>query len=137
MRRCVVSKLPVKTRARRPPVYGAATAAAAAALVPVVVIALSPSASTATDGTNCELPWKAYIGGHPVPIGADNRPTGENLNQYQINRGDMVSNTGGSVDVGAGAFEGLTTDDVLDSLPPQLSAFGSGSLGLYQISLIA
>lgn len=64
-----------------------------------------------TDGTNCELPWKAYIGGHPVPIGADNKPTGENLNQYQINRGDMVSNTGGSVDVGAGAFEGLTTDD--------------------------
>lgn len=62
-----------------------------------------------TDGTNCELPYKAYIAGNPVTRNEDGSLS--NVAEYQINRGDFVSNTGGSIEVGAGSFEGVTSTD--------------------------
>lgn len=63
-----------------------------------------------TDGTNCELPYKAYIAGNPVTRNDDGSLS--NVAEYQINaRPGEVSNTGGTVEVGAGAFQGVTSTD--------------------------
>jgi|GEM_PF-2256406 len=62
-----------------------------------------------TDGTTCELPYKAYLAGHPVTKNEDGSLN--NVREFTINRGDTVSQTGGVIYVGAGAFEGLESDD--------------------------
>lgn len=63
-----------------------------------------------TDGTNCELPYKAYIAGNPVTRNADDSL--DNVVEFQINaRPGEVSNTGGTVEVNAEYFNQVTSTD--------------------------
>jgi hypothetical protein len=65
--------------------------------------------SWATTGGGCTLPFRAFIAGHPVSRNEDGSLN--NVREFSINRGDTVGENGGMLDVGAGAFEGLESDD--------------------------